>query len=184
MRPLGRVSEETAALRPALMPAVRFPDGDYHVDSSHIIAALEERHPGGRSVLPDQPALAFLAELIEDLADEWLTKPMFHYRWHHAEDREHAGRFLAFTSNTALAGETADKAARAFDSSPPRHPAFDLYDTMGGKLYRRDGLDLTLIRDFTDMTFEPIRAPYDWRDDETTTPAAKPWHPLNDEEPR
>lgn len=77
-----------------------------------------------------------------------------------------------------------DKAARAFDASPPRHPGFDLYDTMGGKLYRRDGLDLTLIRDFTDMTFEPIRAPYDWRDDDTKTTSAKTWHPLNEEDRR
>lgn len=83
---MTQLSEETAALRPALMPAVRFPDGDYHVDSSHIIAALEERHPGGRSVLPDQSALAFLAELIEDLADEWLTKCLFHYRFSSDKD--------------------------------------------------------------------------------------------------
>ena len=82
----------------------------------------------------------------------------------------------------ALIGK--DKAARAFDTSPPRHPAFDLYDTMGGKLYRRDGLDLILIRDFNDMTFEPIRAPYDWRDDTTPAKPAEPWHPLQDEEPR
>lgn len=77
-----------------------------------------------------------------------------------------------------------DKAARAFDTSPPRHPAFDLYDTMGGKLYRRDGLDLTLIRDFTDMTFEPIRAPYDWRENTTPAKTADPWHPLQDEDRR
>ncbi|MGB3408862.1 MAG: hypothetical protein WBA67_15375, partial [Jannaschia sp.] len=40
------------------------------------------------------------------------------------------------------------------------------YATQDGRLFRRapDGT-LTLIRDFTDMTFERLRAPYDWRED-------------------
>ena len=62
----------------------------------------------------------------------------------------------------------------------PSDDALSRYDMQGGKLYRRNGMDLDLIRDFTDMEFEPIRAPYDWR------PAADPpggWHPLDDEQP-
>lgn len=54
----------------------------------------------------------------------------------------------------------------------------DLYDTQGGRLYRRRGHDLTLIRDFTDMAFEPIRAPYDQRSSGKDGP---PWHPLDGE---
>lgn len=62
----------------------------------------------------------------------------------------------------------------------PRHAALDAYDTLGGQLYRRHGLDLELIRDFTDMTFEPIRAPYDHRPEspDADQPA---WHPLDGE---
>ncbi|MEM7753198.1 MAG: hypothetical protein AAF230_07275 [Pseudomonadota bacterium] len=60
---------------------------------------------------------------------------------------------------------------------PPHSDALDRYDTMGGKLYRRHGQALELIRDFTDMDFEPIRAPYDWRP-ETPDAATAPWHPL------
>ena len=60
----------------------------------------------------------------------------------------------------------------------PRGDALDRYDTMGGKLYRRLGQDLELIRDFTQMEFEPIRAPYDWRD-ETDPDESRPWHPLD-----
>lgn len=53
------------------------------------------------------------------------------------------------------------------DPKPSRIHAIDQYDTQGGVLYRRDGLDLHPIRDFTDMNFEPMRAPYDWREPET-----------------
>jgi hypothetical protein len=34
--------------------------------------------------------------LVEDFADEWLTKAMFHYRWHFAPDADHAAPLLAF----------------------------------------------------------------------------------------
>ena len=58
----------------------------------------------------------------------------------------------------------------------PRGDAMDRYDTQSGRLYRRNGMDLELIRDFTDMEFEPIRAPYDWRPEESDG-----WHPLKGE---
>jgi hypothetical protein len=59
----------------------------------------------------------------------------------------------------------------------PGSGALDRYDTKGGNLYRRRGQELELIRDFTDMEFEPIRAPYDWRDDH----GPGTWHPLDGE---
>ncbi len=58
----------------------------------------------------------------------------------------------------------------------PGSDALDRYDTQGGKLYRRVGMELDLIRDFTEMEFERIRAPYDWRPDRP-----EPWHPSKDE---
>ena len=65
--------------------------------------------------------------------------------------------------------------------SPSRVAELDRYDTMGGQLYRRTGDDLELIRDFTDMTFERLRAPYDWREDAEPDDGPKPWHPLDGE---
>lgn len=51
--------------------------------------------------------------------------------------------------------------AGAGETGRARHDALDRYDTQGGCLYRRRGMELELIRDFTEMEFERIRAPYD-----------------------
>lgn len=67
------------------------------VDSTPIARRLE-RDYAGRSAIPDDPALAFMNYLIEDYADEWLTKAMFHYRWAHAADAAHAAPLLIFWS--------------------------------------------------------------------------------------
>ena len=71
------------------------PDGTLEavVDSSPIIRRLEAEH-AGRSVIPTAPALAFIDQLIEDYADEWLTKAMFHYRWSYPADIARAAAIL------------------------------------------------------------------------------------------
>ncbi len=62
-------------------------------DSTPLIRRFESAFEG-RSIIPPDPALAFLDELIEDYADEWLTKCMFHYRWYHEADATKARRVL------------------------------------------------------------------------------------------
>lgn len=109
------VADEIAHVRPAIMPVVRFPDdGSHHVDSTPIALALERRHPGARSILPEDPALAFLSYLIEDMADEWGTKIMFHYRWHREEDRDYCSRWIAREAMGPAPDEVIETAARAF----------------------------------------------------------------------
>ncbi|MDJ0637418.1 MAG: hypothetical protein QNJ20_01185 [Paracoccaceae bacterium] len=86
-------------------------------------------------------------------------------------DRKVTKRVLADPRPTSM-GEIYDRL------SEPQTDALDRYDSQGGKLYRRKGMELELIRDFTEMEFEPIRAPYDWRP-ETPDRETAPWHPLN-----
>lgn len=81
----------------------------------------------------------------------------------------------------SCAGQDETDAARADLNARPADPALSLYDTQGGILYRRRGPDLTPIRDFTDMAFERIRAPYDWRGGNAPPEPAAPWHPLDGE---
>ena len=89
-------AEYTASVKPAIIPVLEYPEGGFAIDSTPIIEALEERHPGARSIVPADPAQAFLAWLIEDFADEWTTKWMFHYRWRYDDDAELLSRQLAF----------------------------------------------------------------------------------------
>lgn len=81
----------------SLLPTFYLPDenGQLHAvtDSTPIIRRLEREHDG-RSLIPADLALAFLDELIEDYADEWLTKAMFHYRWSYAPDIAKAAAML------------------------------------------------------------------------------------------
>jgi glutathione S-transferase len=69
------------------------------VDSTPLLRHLETLR-WGRSVIPPDPALAFLDALIEDYADEWLTKAMFHYRWSYPADIAKAAKILPRWSRT------------------------------------------------------------------------------------
>ena len=80
-----------------LFPCLYFPEGeaDYRAtsDSTFQLRELEQGFEG-RSVIPADPAVAFLDYLVEDYADEWVTKMMFHYRWGIPENVENASKLL------------------------------------------------------------------------------------------
>ncbi len=62
-------------------------------DSTPLIRRFEAAF-SGRQVRPPDPVLAFIDSVLEDYADEWLTKAMFHYRWHFEDDIHKAGNIL------------------------------------------------------------------------------------------
>jgi glutathione S-transferase len=80
-----------------LLPCVYLPEGEegYRATSDSTFQLRElERLYSKRSVIPSDPATAFLDYLVEDYADEWVTKMMFHYRWGPEEGVENASQIL------------------------------------------------------------------------------------------
>ena len=78
-----------------VIPVLKYPDGSFHNDFTPLIYDLEARH-AERSVVPPGPARAFIAHLIEDFADEWVTKSMFGYRWLEEVEQIQMSRWPAF----------------------------------------------------------------------------------------
>jgi glutathione S-transferase len=74
---------------------------------------LEARHPGQRSIIPEDSGLAFLSHLIEDMADEWCTKMMFHYRWYREVDQAYSSRQIISDNTPGVRGEELDRLAAA-----------------------------------------------------------------------
>ncbi len=68
-----------------LVPLVVTPDGEGVQDSTPILERFETAHPEP-SIVPEDPALAFLSALLEEYGDEWGNKWMFHYRWAYQPD--------------------------------------------------------------------------------------------------
>lgn len=90
------------------------------VDSTPLIRRLEAGFEP-RSVIPPDPQLAFLNYLIEDYADEWLTRVMFHYRWRSADDIDRAGTLLPLWTGLALTPQQhAQRKARIVDRQTGR----------------------------------------------------------------
>lgn len=73
-------------LKAKVIPILVRPDGSYAIDSTPLILELEAAVPNCRTVVPPAPADAFIAALLEDFADEWVTKIMFEGRFHTKAD--------------------------------------------------------------------------------------------------
>ena len=101
-----------------LLPTFFFPDGENGelvpvTDSTPIIRRLEKDY-AGRSIVPTDPTLRFLNALIEDYADEWLTKAMFHFRWAHEADWKNAAPLLVYWGMNTAPADVAEEFAANF----------------------------------------------------------------------
>ncbi|HEU0083303.1 MAG TPA: glutathione S-transferase N-terminal domain-containing protein [Bradyrhizobium sp.] len=86
--------KQTAQLRPNLIPVLQYPDGTFRGETTTLAYDLETSHRE-RSVIPQDRAVAFVCDLLEDLADEWAVKPLFLYRWWDPEDQAYVSRWAA-----------------------------------------------------------------------------------------
>jgi len=86
--------EETKNLKPGLMPVVQYPDKSFHFDSTRIALNTENWVLKKRSIYPFDNALRFLALVIEDFADEWVSKLIFHYRFTYEKNRQFGPKWV------------------------------------------------------------------------------------------
>lgn len=114
---LGRLEDWAHAfgrVRVPVMPVLEYPDGSFHNDSTPLVYDLEKRH-ATRSVIPVRESDAFLAFLIEDLADEWLSKAMYAYRWAFPEHTLWTGRVIGYDQNFGGGPEFLGKMGAVFE---------------------------------------------------------------------
>lgn len=114
----GNIPEGYPEPKVRLLPTFFFPDGENgelvpDTDSTPIIRRLEKEH-SERSIIPDDPTLKFINDLIEDYADEWLTKAMFHFRWAHEADWKNAAPLLVYWGMNTAPEKMADEFAANF----------------------------------------------------------------------
>jgi len=106
----GEVPEGFPTPKVRLLPTYFLPgkDGELEAvtDSTPLIRRFEKEYEG-RSVIPTNKVLRFLNDLVEDYADEWLTKAMFHYRWAHEADYKNAGPLLIYWGSSVIDDGTA-----------------------------------------------------------------------------
>lgn len=114
---VGAAADRAGMPKPAveLLPTVYLPDADgkltAQTDSTPLIRRFE-REVEGRSVLPADPVMRLIDSLLEDYADEWLTKAMFHYRWHYAVDVAKAGDIIPLQYNGICTAEAMVEAGK------------------------------------------------------------------------
>lgn len=69
------------------MPVIELADGRLMTDTSPMIDWFENEYTD-TPILPENPAMAFFARLVEDYADEYLWRPAMHYRWSYWESAD------------------------------------------------------------------------------------------------
>lgn len=110
----GMTSEERARIMPnvkaPVIPVIRTPEGAWKNDSTPFLISLEDH---GRRLLPEDPALRFACLLLEDMADEWFMKAMFHYRWTYAEDTQWCASWLMYDALPNAGEEAISTAAES-----------------------------------------------------------------------
>lgn len=104
VRSMDQMAEFGKYAKLPLVPCLACPDGSGLQDSTPIIEALEQ-HFATPSLSVGDVALDFLSTLIEEYADEWCNKFMFHFRWYYEPDADSAALRIAQEMTPAGAPE-------------------------------------------------------------------------------
>ncbi|CAE6971081.1 unnamed protein product [Symbiodinium sp. CCMP2592] len=101
-------------IKTKVIPVLVRPDGTYANDSTPLLLELQAQHgKTWRSLFPTSAGARFLCALVEDFADEWLTKVMFEGRFHTLEDAKFGAAWQVLQN--PLQSKNTDKALQAID---------------------------------------------------------------------
>jgi hypothetical protein len=104
------MAKELSAIKPPVMPFLRYPDGMLRNDTTPLAYDLDARIRNGREIMPPDAAMSFLSHLIEDMADELGTRIMAYFRWNNAADRALIGDWAG---SEVFAGASEEKLLEA-----------------------------------------------------------------------
>lgn len=100
-----------------MLPTFYLPDseGNLHaaIDSTPIMRRFENEY-SERKALPEDPVVSFFVDLVEDFADEWLTKLMYHYRWAVKENAEQIAPKMLYWVDPKMPSEKANHVSKMF----------------------------------------------------------------------
>lgn len=85
------------SLKPGVIPIIQLPNGKIMNESTKMIQFLEKQYKQ-RNILPKDEYTLYLSNLLEDFADEMLTKVMYGLRWHKSLDSNFAKQFLILST--------------------------------------------------------------------------------------
>lgn len=85
----GADEEFRSLAKSEALPMLVSPNGGVAHDSTLILSKIEATR-SAPSATPTDPACQAIAVLLEEYADEWLNKAMFHYRWSDAKSAKAA----------------------------------------------------------------------------------------------
>lgn len=106
------------------VPVLRTPENWVLADTTPIMALLDSRYPR-RRLFPDGPA-GFLAHVLEDVLDEWVSRVYVHYRWHYPENTRYALARLGgeILGDPATLTNWGQRSCRATGTEPMSQRAF------------------------------------------------------------
>ena len=154
VRNMGNMEEFQKYAKLPLVPLVITPEGAGLQDSTPILEQMERKFPDPPLDPPDA-ALGFLSALIEEYADEWGNKPMFHYRWWYEPDQKSAAERIARANLPGAPDEAVGKLAASLE-----HRMIPRLSFVGSSAETKPQIEASFLRQLAILEPHLSRRPY------------------------
>ncbi|HEY8152603.1 MAG TPA: glutathione S-transferase family protein [Myxococcota bacterium] len=154
VRHMGNMEEFQKFAKLPLIPLVITPEGAGLQDSTPILEQMERLFPEP-SITPPDAALGFLSALIEEYADEWGNKPMFHFRWWYPPDQKSAAERIARANLPGASDEAVGKLAASLEQRMIPRLRF-----VGSSAETREQIEASFLRQLAILEPHLAQRPY------------------------